>query len=652
MINKQEAQKKGLNIIDSTKENNPLKSMLEQNFPDTLSEGQVSLKAIATLLGINPHSNTQGYELTFTGKGLANTLYTTPVEFELSEEVERSKERESTQNSIIIGDNLDVLKILKSAYYEKIKMIYIDPPYNTKSENFIYPDDFRKDYRKILREVGLLSLDDEGNEVESKTLQTFRNITGSRSHSGWLSFMLPRLKLARDLLKEDGVIFISIDDNEQANLKILCDEIFGEENFVGTFCVENNPKGRKNSSYISLTNDYCLVYAKSKEVGGFCENIPKHSKELEVDEHNRVFSHGRRVLVGESSNKQAEFNSPKHYSVYYKKQTSEMRIFVEKNLDDKRLELINQGYVRYISCRDEKFLENTYTQAKFLELFNDGALIFKENTIYEKDFNTHTRIKSILTNMKYMSVSKNGEFEVVFDYKTETAGRKLSGMGIPFDMPKNVSFLKTLITLIDEDDFTVLDFFAGSGTTAQAVMELNAEDGGNRRFILVQLPEEIKEDKNKTAFDFVKNELGRSEPKISDITIERVRRAGDKLRNEKGATSNVDIGYRVYSLGEKAKLSDEGSIIPHSANITPADIARNLALFAGKPLHTPLEEIVADKLFMCEDILCVVGIDKEVEEKILEEKNKAIFIDGYGTYTLESFLNLNIPNDERVSVVY
>lgn len=192
MIDPKQAKAKGFNIIDSTKENNPLKSMLEQHFPETFAEGQVSLKAIATLLGINPSANTQGYELTFTGKGLANALYTTPTEYELKEERERSKERESTQNSIIIGDNLDVLKILKSAYYEKIKMIYIDPPYNTKNENFIYPDDFRKDYKKILLEVGLLELDEEGNEIESKTLQAFRNITGSRSHSGWLYAPTPQ----------------------------------------------------------------------------------------------------------------------------------------------------------------------------------------------------------------------------------------------------------------------------------------------------------------------------------------------------------------------------------------------------------------------------------------------------------------------------
>ena len=614
MINKQEAQKRGLNIIDSTKENNPLKSMLEQNFPDTLSEGQVSLKAIATLLGINPHSNTQGYELTFTGKGLANTLYTTPVEFELSEEVERSKERESTQNSIIIGDNLDVLKILKSTYYEKIKMIYIDPPYNTKSENFIYPDDFRKDYRKILREVGLLEIDEEGNEVESKTLQTFRNITGSRSHSGWLSFMLPRLKLARDLLKEDGVIFISIDDNEQAQLKILCDEIFGEENFVGDF-IWYNKYTTSNDTDISYQHEHILCYSKTRSVFKL-ELLPRTEKQ------NKDYKNRDNDPKGVWKPTPLHARSGNANSVY-------------------EIEFPNG-----IKWKAPQGRYPRYTKDSLMTFYENGELYFNSNGGVDKK----TYLSQVRQGITCGTLWSYDEVGHTHGNNEEIAEILKKGV---FNDPKGTKLIKHILRISSpEFDSIILDFFAGSGTTAQAVMELNTEDGGNRRFILVQLPESIDESKNKTAYDFVKNELGRSEPKISDITIERVNRAGEKLKSEGLVASSTDIGYRVYSLGEKARLSDEGSIIPHSANITPQDIARNLALFAGKPLHTPLEEIVADKLFSCEDILCVVGIDKEVEEKILEEKNKAIFIDGYGTYTLESFLNLNIPNDERVSVVY
>lgn len=620
MIDPKQAKAKGFNIIDSTKENNPLKSMLEQHFPETFAEGQVSLKAIATLLGINPSANTQGYELTFTGKGLANALYTTPTEYELREERERSKERESTQNSIIIGDNLDVLKILKSAYYEKIKMIYIDPPYNTKSENFIYPDDFRKDYKKILHEVGLLELDEEGNEIESKTLQAFRNITGSRSHSGWLSFMLPRLKLARDLLKEDGVIFISIDENEQANLKILCDEIFGEENFVGDFIRKTKSKTNDSKIGLNYQHEFLLCYAK------YFEKIDLHGDQKDISKYKNPDN---------DPNGEWTPNDPSA-----KSGKLETNYFPIVNPYTKKEDYPPKG-------RFWCFSKNTIQKH-----IDEGRICFKkEHKENERGFIYKRYLKDLKTNLRAFD-------SLIFSeniFMNEKATNDLNDLGLVeyFSYPKGVDFLKTILNHSTNDDSEiVLDFFAGSGTTAQAVMELNSEDGGNRRFILVQLPEEIKEDKNKTAYDFVRNELGRSEPKISDITIERVNRAGEKLRGEGVLGSSVDIGYRVYSLSQKARLSDEESIIPHDANITPQDIARNLALFAGKPLHTPLEEIVSDKLFAYEDILCIVGIDKEVESKILEDKDRAIYIDGYGTYTLESFLNLNIPNDERVNIVY
>lgn len=608
MISKKEAKQKGLNIIDSTQENNPLKSLLEKNFPDVLSEGQISLKALTMLLGLNPDSNTQGYELTFTGKGLANTLYSAPTEYELSEEVERSKERESTQNSIIIGDNLDILKILKSAYYEKIKMIYIDPPYNTKSENFIYPDDFRKDYRKILREVGLLEIDAEGNEIESKTLQAFRNITGSKSHSGWLSFMLPRLKLARDLLREDGVIFISIDDNEQANLKLLCDEIFGEDNFVSCFIWETKKgaQGMTTQNHIVTNHEYILTYSKDKENFRFF-GIKRDKEGFSNPDNDKRGLWKRQYLQRLGQNLPVRTIVDPHTNIAYS-------------------------------------FETPYSQEKLDHWIAENKILFPKNKKgypARKEFlSEYKNNKQIITNLGcYATKATTEKLYTLFD------GTKI------FTNPKPDTLLKFLLEITISQDDIVLDFFAGSGTMAQAVMELNAKDGGNRKFILAQLPEAIDKNKNKIAYDFVKNELGRSEPKISDITIERINRAGEKLKKE-NKNQKIDIGYCVYSLAKKAKLSDEGHIIPHSASITPQDIARNLALFAGKPLYISLEELVKDKLFACDDILCVVEIDKKVEQKILKEPNKAIFIDGYGAYSLESFLNLNISNYARVNIVY
>ena len=300
MIDKEKATQQGINIIDSAKSSNALFEILQDKFPQVIKDGQVSLKSIAATLGLDSSvSNISGYELTFTGKGLANALYSTPCQkvlklkevftphcrnndsfchtealAEVSQKTTQNRdfsptaqndnylESNNPKNTIIIGDNLDALKILKSAYSEKIKMIYIDPPYNTANDNFIYPDNFREDYKAILHEVGLIEIDENGEETQSETLQFFKNIQSAKTHSGWLSFMLPRLKLARDLLKDDGVIFISIDDNEQANLKILCDEIFGEDNFVA--CMPRiTKKAGKSTDKVANNHDYVLCYSKN-----------------------------------------------------------------------------------------------------------------------------------------------------------------------------------------------------------------------------------------------------------------------------------------------------------------------------------------------------------------------------------------------------
>ncbi|GAA7714762.1 hypothetical protein HpCOL12_10070 [Helicobacter pylori] len=269
MTDKNQAKKMGINIIQSQQENNPLFDMLLKNFPQTIKDGQVSLSAIKMLLGFNESMNDiSGYELTWTGKGLANALYSEPCQKQLKLQesfTPQTSANKHPNNAIIIGDNLDTLKLLKSAYSEKIKMIYIDPPYNTGKDDFIYTDNFRQDYQKILREVGLMEIDENGKETESESLKFFKNTQGSKTHSGWLSFMLPRLKLARDLLKEDGVIFISIDDNECANLKILCDEIFGEDNFVGDFIRKTKSTTNDAKTGVNYQHEFLLCYAKNKE---------------------------------------------------------------------------------------------------------------------------------------------------------------------------------------------------------------------------------------------------------------------------------------------------------------------------------------------------------------------------------------------------
>ena len=303
--------------------------------------------------------------------------------------------------------------------------------------------------------------------------------------------MNDRLLLAKSLLANNGVIFISIDDNEQATLKLLCDSIFGEENFISMLSVENNPKGRKNSSFVSVSNEYCLIYAKNKNSAYFIENIPKPSSDLTQDE-NGVYVHnsGRRVLVGENSfNKKVENkNSDKHYSVYFNEKIQDMILIKDEGIDKPHEELLKKGYRRYYSYCGNDFVENTYSMSKFEELFSKDALDFKDNKIYEKNFSTTIRIKSLVTNRKYEAIINNKKVEYQIDVKTTSAGSELKcifNTSKPiFSNPKNVSYIKLLISLLEDKDITVLDFFAGSGTTAQAVLELNKEDGGERKFIL------------------------------------------------------------------------------------------------------------------------------------------------------------------------
>ncbi|WQW98486.1 site-specific DNA-methyltransferase [Helicobacter pylori] len=623
MTDKNQAKKMGINIIQSQQENNPLFDMLLKNFPQTIKDGQVSLSAIKMLLGFNESMNDiSGYELTWTGKGLANALYSEPCQKQLKLQesfTPQNLANKHPNNAIIIGDNLDALKLLKSAYSEKIKMIYIDPPYNTTNENFIYPDNFRQDYQKILREVGLLEVDENGEEIESESLKFFKNTQGSGTHSGWLSFMLPRLKLARDLLKEDGVIFISIDDNECANLKILCDEIFGEGNFVGDFI--RKTKSTTNDAKIGLNyqHEFLLCYAKNKEF----VNLLGGEKNLENYKNPDNDPNGAWISDNPSKAGYAEIQ-------YYP---------------------ITNPYTGKVDYppKGRSWIPTQNTIQKHID---EGRICFKkEHKDNERSFIYKRYLKDLKTTKKTFD-------SLVFAdnlYMNQVATKELLslGMGEYFPYPKGVEFMKKIIlhsTTPNEGDI-ILDFFAGSGTTVHAVMELNAEDKGNREFILVQIDEEIKEDKS--AYDFCKNVLKSAKPVISDITIERVKRAAQKII-QSSKDNDLDLGFKVYTLQDKVQIAndkEEITLFNHS-HLTPFDKALNLALQCGKTLNQPLEIIIKDKLYQCEDAYFCIVCDEEVREYLAKSKNEMIFLDGYEEIDLQAFLNLNASFKERLSVVY
>ncbi|EAK0211325.1 site-specific DNA-methyltransferase, partial [Campylobacter jejuni] len=599
-----------------TKENkNELLEYLKLNFPQTIKDGQVDLKAIAMLLGLN-NKEIRGYELSFTGKALANALYDTPNTKELKFHKSLSKNFETTKNAIIKGDNLHALKLLKSAYYEKIKMIYIDPPYNTKNDKFIYNDDFVKEHKKLLIEVGLLEITEEGEEIGSEILNFFINAKGDRSHSTWLGFMLPRLKLARDLLREDGVIFISIDDNEQANLKILCDEIFGKENFISCF-IWQKKSGGGQAKYFYEGHEYMLIYTKDKT------NLNGLFKFKEKPEINND-------LIRKVHGKYTNNESIKKILNLYPKDTVDHRNLMFEELD--------------IFLKENMISEKKYNDIKskidsgeyFLQQYKDTK--FHLICSYQDD--NLSKMYSIFSG--HWTSDGNEEIESIFNGK------------LVFENPKPTTLIKEIFFANTNQNDIILDFFAGSGTTAQAVMELNAEDNGNRKFILVQLDEKIDENKSKVAYDFCKNELGSENPVISDITIERVKRAGEKILKE-NRDKNLDLGFKVFSLVEKPELTkDELNTLnlKYHENLSPYEKALNLALLNGKTLDKDLKMILKDKLYECEDCFYIVNCDDEVLDFLRKTQNENVYINGYDDINLEDYLNLESFLKERLKMVY
>ena len=477
------------------------------------------------------------YQFTWPDKRNAIRLANAPTTDTLRPCREESVDFDTTQNLYIEGDNLQVLKLLRENYLGKVKMIYIDPPYNTGND-FVYNDNFDQDKQEYVHNSG--QYDEEGNQLVTNTE------SNGRFHTDWLNMMYPRLKVAKDLLSKDGVIFISIDDNELENLIKLGNEVFGDSNFIGTLSVENNPKGRKNSSYISVSSEYCVIFARNKDKSYFIENVPKKSSDMTLDENGRyVHNSGKRVLVGDNSfnKKVTKTESDKNYVVYYKSSTKDI-IIKKEAIGQSDSILIGDGYVRYASEHNGVLIENTYTAERLKELFKEGALDFSNDKIYEKNYSDTIRIKSQLINREYEAIVR-GEKKVYSMELTTTGGgtclkNLFNSSDSPFPAPKNVGFLKLLISLFPPEPFFILDFFSGSATTAHAVMQLNAEDGGKRKFIMVQLPEATDE-KSEAYKAGYKN--------ICEIGKERIRRAGKKIKEESPLTTqDLDTGFRVLKL--------------------------------------------------------------------------------------------------------
>ncbi len=559
----------------------------------------------------------ESYEFTWVGKKASIAEANRPIRKTLRLCPEDSVNWDTTKNLYIEGDNLDVLKLLQESYLGKVKMIYIDPPYNTGND-FIYRDDFAVSADDYAEESG--QLDEDGNRL-------FKNTdSNGRFHSDWCSMIYSRLMLARNLLSDDGVIFISIDDNEQKNLKNICDEVFGESNFVAELIWE---QGRKSmAAQVAINHEYCYIYCKDKANNIFVDSAIKNTNWKEKKQ-------GLEEIYAEYDRLKSKYGND------YLSIEKGIRSFY-KNLPDDNPSKRQSQY----KCVDEKGLyfpgdiaQGTGNGGRFDILhpitkrpcklpkggwrFGEDKLpsLLKENRIHFGEDETKVPcLKRYLRETEYEVVSS------VFYKDGRGASKRLEQLfgGKVFDFPKDEDIMKKFVSLVTsykDSDSLVLDFFSGSASTAHAVMQLNAEDGGHRKFIMVQLPEETAEDSEAYNAGY-KN--------ICEIGKERIRRAGAKIKSETGA--DIDYGFRVfklassnmndvyYSAGEYSQdlLSAMESNI--KADRTDLDLLFGCLLEWGLPLSMPYksEKINGCTVHNYNDGDLIACFDKAIPESVIK----------------------------------
>lgn len=587
---------------------------LRSLMPEVFSEGKIDWEKLKAILGENINFSNERYVLNWAGKSDAFRVMQQPSSATLVPCREESVDFDNTQNIFIEGENMEVLKVLQKSYFNKIKMIYIDPPYNTGNDSFIYPDKFSETKEEYMRRVG--DKDEDGYMTREGMFRKNSKENG-QYHSNWLNMMMPRLYLAKSLLREDGVIFVSIDDNEVHNLRLLMNEIFGEENFVAQIIWE---QGRKSmAAQVAVNHEYCLIYCKNK-----IENLA--FDKIHVNRNWLVRKQGLEQIYqvyeslkekygddcGKIEQGLKEFfaglpdNNPAKAHNHYRRVDPFLGIYHPDNISQGtgqggRFDIIHP--VTHKPCKVPtggwRFAEN-----KLPELLANHRIVFG------RDETTVPCLKRYL---------KETEYEVypsVFYKDGRGASKRLEGLlnGKYFDYPKDEDIIKTFITLVTSYPTTedvILDFFAGSGTTAHAVMQLNKEDGGKRKYICVQLPELCDE----------KSEAYKAGYKtIAEISKERIRRAGMKIRTEVEAEQAKqqgrldfegeepvrmpDLGFKVFKLAESnfkqwrdIKGSDKEEwkqqlfdfLDPLAKNATVGNMVYELLLKSGKDLNSRIE---------------------------------------------------------------
>lgn len=524
---------------------------LAQLFPSAVKDGEVDFEALKEELGQFEEVGSEKYELTWAGKKNAKKIAQEDVIGRTLKFIpEDSKNADTTENLYIEGDNLEVLKLLRQNYYGAIKMIYIDPPYNTGND-FVYNDSFEMGKKESDIAEGVISELGERFSVNLKT--------SNRYHAKWLNMMYPRLKIAKDLLCNDGVIFVSIDDNEYDNLVNLCDEIFGQDNRIGPL-IQNKLNAKNDTINIQKNHEFIVVYRKQ-----LIEKNDSVQASLvrNVVVYRDVFKeNGRYYYINDSITTRGNggtLNARPNlgYTVYYNPITKQ-KIGVmdydrelaktsndEAKVYNDRIDLINQGY---IAIRPPKVRGNLGCWTWAVEKFNsesDNIIITGKNGKYAVKKRTFVNPNDVmLLNGKFQYISHStGNSRSIIDFSTNEGTNMLSELmnkkGV-FNNPKNIEMIKYFLEIVNNNNCKILDFFSGSSSTAEAVMQMNASDGGNRQFIMVQLSEECE--KNSDAYKA-------GYKTICEIGKERIRRAGDKIKSEY-PDANIDIGFKVFRTAD------------------------------------------------------------------------------------------------------
>lgn len=550
-------------------------SKLKEIFPEVFCEDKVDFERLQEVLGEYVEDREERYRFEWHGKSKAIRMAQTPSRGTLRPCKEESKNWDTTENLYIEGDNLEVLKLLQKSYQNKIKMIYIDPPYNTGND-FVYKDDYKDNLQNYLEITG--QVDEEGNRTSTNS------DTGGRYHTNWLNMMYPRLRLARNLLKDDGVIFISIDDNEVHNLRKACDEVFGEENFVEQLIWKRRATP-PNDRVIGKNHEYVMTYAKDINL----LNIYLQPRSEELDSRYKNPDNdpmGKWVASDLSANGKGDR--------------------LVKSCIYPIINPLTQE--EYYPPQNKCWL---YNKEKTDELIKEGRIGFRKNSgaPFLKRYLSEVRQGTTLPTI----IEKGG-----FSFESAKEIKQLFKKDV-FEFTKPVSLIKLLTKTGSLNDDIILDFFSGSSTTAHATMKLNAEDGGNRKFIMVQLPEPTDE-KSEAFKAGYKN--------ICEIGKERIRRAGDKIVEEnkdKEGIEDLDIGFKVFKLDssnikpwnpdyDNIELTFEDIVNNFVEGRTEEDVVYEIMLKYGIDLTYPIEvrEVSGKKVFSIGFGALIICLDNEI----------------------------------------